>query len=71
MRRGGEIESRDGARRLPRGRLRAEAWGGASSKRAGCAAARGLRLTQLAPAPLDPDREGRGRRRKSEDARAQ
>lgn len=71
LRKGGEIGSRDGAGRLPRGKRRAEAWGGASSRRAGCAAARGIRLTQLAPAPRDPDREGRGRRRKSEDARAQ
>lgn len=71
LRRGGEIESKDSAGRLPRGRRRAEAWGGASSRRAGCAGARGIRLTQLAPVPRDPDREGRGRRRKTEDARAQ
>lgn len=59
---GGESGRRDRAERRPLGRPRTEAWGGASpgraGGRAGSAAARGIRLTQLAPAPRNPERRG-------------
>lgn len=69
---GGESGSSDRVGRLPLGRQRAEASGGACPERAGCAAARGIRLTQLVSAPQNPDLwGGGGGRKKSEDARAQ
>lgn len=55
---GGDRERGTARRGVPQGRPRAEAWGGASPRRAGSAAARGIRLTQLAPAPQDPDPRG-------------
>lgn len=57
---GGESGSSDRVGRLPLGRQRAEASGGACPERAGCAAARGIRLTQLVSAPQNPDLWGGG-----------